>query len=147
MNNMKKFRLPKKERPAGLYLFCNSCDKRYLNDSKIKCRCDNLVYKAKIHISGTKDGTRFATFHTESFEEAVQHFFAFKRELKNNSFQKVSIKKQEQVPIRLVECFAYYIGYLNNVGVPMHKIKERKDRHIKTNDMVFMLGNLTFLAL
>jgi integrase len=39
----------------------------------------------------------------------------------------------------LIECFAYYIGYLNNVDVPKHKQKLRDPKYISKVDNAFQM--------
>ncbi|MBX3165145.1 MAG: hypothetical protein KF900_11765 [Bacteroidetes bacterium] len=137
MNQTKNLRLPEKERPYGLYLFCNGCKNLYSNEKKVKCKCGKLVYKAQIHIPGTGKQVKPMILETDNFHEAVQLFYNFKNELKRNSFQKISIKKEDSTPTRLIECFAYYMGYLNNVGVPSHKQKTRAPKYISKYDHLF----------
>jgi len=134
---MRNLTLPKKERPAGLFLYCNTCKHHYSDHKKVKCKCRELVYKAIIHVPGTKNSRKCDVFGTGSFEEAVLQLGAFKKELKNNSYQNIPIKKEENIPARLIECFAYYMGYLNNIGVPMHKQKKRDKRYISKIDLLF----------
>ena len=57
---------------------------------------------------------------------------SLKNKLIKNSYQKIEIRKIEQKPELLVECFAYYMGYLNNVDVPKHKVKIRTSMYIST---------------
>lgn len=124
-------KLPKKERPVGLFLFCNKCHKQYINDSVIKCRCNQLVYRARVHVSGTKKGERKLILEAKNFEDAFVEFKKFKNTLIKNSFQKFEIKQTEYKPVLLIECFAYYMGYLNNVNVAVHKMKIRTPAYIK----------------
>lgn len=134
---MLQLKLPEKSRPAGLFLFCNGCKKLYTNDKAIKCKCNRLVYKARVHISGTKHGVVHAILPTNNFVIALQLFHEFKANLENNSYQKIQITRTENTPVRLIECFAYYIGYLNNINVPEHKKKERDPKYIAKFDYLF----------
>ncbi len=131
---MQNLKLPKKERPKGLFLYCNACHKHYSSDSVIKCKCNLLVYKAMIHIPDTKRKVKTRTFDTKDFVTAFSLFKSFKEELKMNSFQKMKIKKETQTPTLLIECFAYYMGFLNNIDVPLHKHKDRSSRGIQHFD-------------
>lgn len=135
--NQQKLTLPKKQRPKGLFLFCNKCDKQYSDDKKVKCKCGALVYKAKVHVAGTKHGIKPKVLVATDFKEALIEFIDYREKLISNSFQKIEIKKAVWVPSRLVECFAYYIGYLNNVGVPKHKQKKRDPKYISKIDLLF----------
>ncbi len=137
MNPTTNLKLPKKDRPKGLFLFCNKCDKQYSDDRKVKCNCNCLVYKAKVHVAGTKYGLKPKVLIAKDFKSALIEFFDYKENLKNNNFQRVELKKDVSVPTRLIECFAYYMGYLNNVGVPKHKQKVRDQKYIKKIDSLF----------
>lgn len=134
---MQNLKLPYKDRPSGLFLYCNGCKKYYSSDKDAKCKCGKLVYKARIHIAGTKHGAIPKVIQAQDFIEASRLFQEFKQELIGNSYQKVATKKSENTPTRLIECFAYYMGYLNNVGVPMHKQKERDRKYIGKFDFLF----------
>jgi hypothetical protein len=138
MNHQAKFSLPKKLRPKGLFLFCNGCDTHYADDKKIKCKCNRLVYKAIIHVSGTKSKTIPKVLQAIDFKSALSEFINFKEQVEANGFQKVEIKaKPINVPSRLIECFAYYIGFLNNVDVVPHKQKKREQKYINEVDRTF----------
>lgn len=132
-------KLPKKNRPKGLYLFCNSCKKYYTNDNDAKCKCRNLVYKARIHISGTKHGIVSKVLGANNFREAVDELMRLREFLMENGFQKIPVQKHIPKPTRLVECFADYMGYLHNVNVPKHKHKKRDPVHIRKVDLAFNL--------
>jgi integrase len=139
MNQSIKLKLPKKGRPSGLFLYCNSCKNCYSSDRDAKCKCGKLVYKARIHIAGTKYGYVSRVFSTSEFSEAVTMFYQLRDTLVQNSFQTVPIVKQESIPSKLTECFAWYMGYLNNVGIPKHKHKLRDPDHIRKVDLAFQL--------
>lgn len=134
---MQSLKLPIKSRPKGLFLYCNSCKGMYSCDKLVKCRCNNLVYKARIHISGTRHGSVPMVLPTKDFLTAVKLFHEFKEGLLKNSYQKVQITKVESKPIRLIECFAHYMGFLNNVNVPEHKQKKRDPKYIGKIDFLF----------
>jgi integrase len=137
MDHPIKLKLQKKVRPKGLFLYCNGCNTNYSDDRKVKCKCGQLTYKAIVHIAGTKRGVRTKVLKASDLNEAIVEFLEFKRQLSNNSFQRVEIKKQANTPTLLVECFAYYMGFLNNVGVPKHKQKERDPHYIRKVDHAF----------
>lgn len=137
MNPIVNLKLPKKQRPKGLFLFCNKCDKQYAHDGKVNCKCRSLVYKAKVHVSGTKGKVRLKVLAATDLKSALVEFIDYKEQLIQNSFQKVAMKKPLFVPTRLIDFFAYYIGYLNNVNVPKHKQKKREQKHINEVDRTF----------
>lgn len=127
---MSNLKLPKKDRPVGLYLHCNKHKRWYANDSVVKCKCD-LVYKYKIHIPNKEGKCKTRNLDAKTLEEALIECRAYKRELLNNSFQDVAIKKVNPTPIYLLECIAAYVDYLNNIDVPFHNRKEREPRTIR----------------
>lgn len=130
-------KLPEKGRPSGLFIFCYKCSKYYSHEKDVNCKCRKLVYKARIHISGTKDRTVPKVLKAKTFPEAVAELYKFKEKLKDSGFQKIETKTQTWTPIRLIECFAYYMGFLNNVDVPIHKQKHREQKHINEVDRLF----------
>jgi hypothetical protein len=138
MNQMTNLKLPKKLRPKGLFLFCNRCDKEYSDDRKVKCTCGCMVYKAKIHVAGTKHGLRKKTLEATNFKDALKEFLDFKEGLEANSYQRIEIKKTIIAPTLLNDCQETYINFLNNVGVPKHKQKKREQKHI--NEVVRTFG-------
>lgn len=139
MKRESNLKLPKKDRPNGLFLYCNGCKSYYSSDKTVKCKCGNLVYKARIHVSGTKNATIPKVLDAATFMDALQKFYELKSELVNNSYQKVPLAIEENKPIRLIECFAVYMAYLNNEGVPEHKQKKRDPDHIRKVDYAFEL--------
>jgi integrase len=92
-----------------------------------------------VHIAGTKNGAVLRVIKADDFLDAFDQFQEFKRALIRNSYQPVPIQQSESRPILLIECFAYYLGYLNNVGVPKHKHKQRDPDHIRKVDLSFEL--------
>ena len=132
--NEVKLQLPKKEKIKGLYLFCNSHKKLYKDDSKVKCKCNNLVYKSKVSIPGQSKKCRTRAFLARSFEEAVAIHLDFKKELEGNSYQKVKIvDDSKKTPILLIDCMDEYEKYLNDIGVEYIDIKNRDPKGIKDN--------------
>ena len=137
MSRAINLKLPKKDRPKGLFLYCNSCKRYYSDHTKVKCKCGDLIYKAKIHIPGTRNNIKSQIFISRNHTGAIQEFHAFKELLSTNSFQKINIRVEQKIPVRLIECFAYYMGYLNNVDVPKHKQKNRDPKYIAKFDLLF----------
>ena len=131
--------LPEKQRPNGLFLYCNGCKAYYSSDKLVKCKCRRLVYKARIHISGTSYGEVPKVIQASNFTDALVAFNNFKESLVSNSYQKVSINKPVYIPIRLIECFACYLAFLNNEGVVAHKQKKRDPDHIRKVEYAFEL--------
>jgi len=139
MNQSANLTLPDKSRPDGLYLFCNGCKSYYTSHKEAKCKCRKLVYKARIHISGTKHGTVPKVLQARDFTNALTEFLTLRKNLENNSFQKIPIRKVESVPVLLDDCFNLYIDFLNNKDVPTHKQKKRDPDHIRKVELTFGL--------
>lgn len=127
---MKKLKLPKKERPVGLYIYCNKHKAYYPTDSKVKCKCESLSYKAKIHIPGSADKCKTKVFETTDFDEACAMLKSYRKELISNSFQNVKIKNEVIKPIYFTECLEDFMAYLRDENVPHHKKENRTKRVI-----------------
>jgi len=90
-------------------------------------------------VGGTKHSLITSVIHAQDFSEANKKYRELREQLIENAFQKVPIRKEENTPTLLIEFFAYYMGYLNNVGVPKHKQKVRDIDHIRKVDLSFQL--------
>lgn len=135
MQSLKK--LPKKSRITGLYLYCNKCKAYYSSDSIANCKCNSMVYRAKIHITGTKKSSKVKTLIAENFEDAIKEFLEFKKSLINSNFNLNSQLIAVHKPVLLTECMAEYMAYLNNEGVPEHMKKTRTIGHLKDYERNF----------
>lgn len=112
--------LPKKIAPKGLYLFCKKHDRWYKNDNVVKCNC-KLKYKAKVHVSGTKNKSKIHNIHADDVEVAIQLFQQFKLEMKQNNFQRVNLKVKIVKPVFILDCIDDFISYKNGKNVPEHE--------------------------
>jgi integrase len=137
MKQIIKRKLPKKDRPKGLFLYCNTCKVYYADDRKVKCKCPELVYKALIHVSGTRNTRKSSVLEATNYVDALNEFYTFRENLSKNDFQKVSFKSQPVEHERLVECFAYYMSFLNNKNVPKHKQKIRDAKYVAKFELLF----------
>lgn len=137
MSRIINLKLPKTNRPKGLFLYCNTCKRHYAHDRKVKCPCGDLTYKAVIHVKGTQNNRKCQVLESKNFKDVLQEFLNFKDQLETNEYQKVKIDHDLSIPERLIECFAYYMGYLNNEGVPAHKQKKRDPKYIAKFDLLF----------
>lgn len=109
--------LPKKDAPAGLYLFCKKHDKWYKNDNVVKCTSEcKLKYKAKLHIPGTKRRSRIKILQAENFDDALLLFQNFKSEMRRNSFQKIEIEQKTIRPITVTDCIRDFIDFKEGKG-------------------------------
>ena len=137
-------RLPNKNRISGLFLYCNKCKKHYSNDSFLiknkDCNCwDNgtLVYKAKIHVPGTRHQVKCKVLNANNFHEALTEFLNFKTEIEKNNYQETEPIEVVCKPELVIDCMAFYIAYLRNEDVPSHKKKTRTEDHIKEVERYF----------
>lgn len=128
---MNKLKLPKKERPIGFYLHCNKHKRSYANDSVIKCKCEKLVYMAKIHIPQSGDGTIVRNLKAQNLDDALIEFRALKKQLHDNSFQSIKIAKEVQQPIYFLDCIDAFMAYLADEGVAHHNKQYRSKKVLK----------------
>lgn len=130
----KRKMLPKKIAPKGLYLFCKKHDRWYKNDNVVRCNCE-LIYKAKVHIKGTKNSSRIKLFRADEVEIAIQLFQQFKLEMKNNDFQKVELKQKIVKPVFIIDCIEDFIRYKKGENVPDHERVELKSTTIRNFEL------------
>ncbi|MCW3085084.1 MAG: hypothetical protein JWP12_2450 [Bacteroidetes bacterium] len=128
---MTKLKLPKKNRIPGLYLFCNKCKKYYRNDIAVKCKCDSMVYKYKVHIPGAGKKCKTKNLIATNFDDAFIECRAFKSELTTNSFQNIKIESEIQKPILFTDCVEDFMAFLRDEGVAHHNIAARTKKVLK----------------
>ena len=129
---MEKLKLPKKERPPGLYIYCNGCETYYRDETRVSCLCNGKVYKAKIHIPGQHNRCRTRSFTCTNFDDAMVSYRAFKRELEANSFHIIATNTvvNESASLMFTDCIEQFMQYLKNENVPFHAIIDRTDKGI-----------------
>lgn len=145
MKENKPLIIDKRDKVKGLYVYCKRCknlieSRKCSKTGKRLSTCKNAdqhAFKAIIVIPDT-DGKKRKTkvFHTRDLREATRLKIAFEEELIENKYQstKKHIDLEEEVevkPMLLIECMTLYIGYLNNEGVEIHKVKKRSSGHVK----------------
>jgi integrase len=148
MNSEKPLIISKKDKVKGLYTFCMKCKKTI--DSKVcgdtgkglrTCKStEQHCFRAVVAVPNTNGAKRKTrVFNTRNVEEAVRLKFDFEQELKQTDYQVVTthIEEREEKPSLIIECMAMYIGYLNNEGVQVHKVKKRTTAHIKDVERFF----------
>ncbi|MBI3133624.1 MAG: site-specific integrase [Bacteroidetes bacterium] len=131
----------KKDKVKGLFVFCKKCDRviekgKCGDTGKRLSSCENTNqhgFRAFIAVPGTggaKRKTRF--FNTRDITEAIRMKLEFDEEMKANGYQQTTkhLPQPEMEAHLLIECMAHYIDFLNNVGVPEHKVKVRSKKHI-----------------
>lgn len=136
----KRKMLPKKNAQIGLYLYCNTHKKWYKDDTVVQCKCE-LTYKAKLHVPGTKRACKCKSFEADTLENAIQLFNQFKIEMKNNSYQNVSLETFDKKPIFLTDCQQRFIDFKNDIGVEFHNMKNLPRRNIRHAEMVLEYMN------
>ncbi len=143
---MKAPKLPKAKRLPGLYLYCPTHKKYFRDDSKRTC-CNKVVYKAKVHVPGSKtvhdsnsrNRTKTKILHTTDFNDAIALFAAFKKWLKESNYINHILEKDSSKPTLIVDCFASFVAYLNNEGVPEHEKRFRDRKVIRNYERAFEL--------
>jgi len=154
MENIKPLYIPKSKRWKGLTVFCYRC-KTNVSDSckktgKPLSQCqhgENHVFKVYVHVNGTSNQRKTKKLETRDLNEAIIQAIAFKNEIKGkaNQINKIIEKRadlkseiiSQNKPHLLVNALARYIGWLNNEGVPAHRVKIRSDEHIKDVERSF----------
>ncbi|MCD6019731.1 MAG: hypothetical protein K0S53_2852 [Bacteroidetes bacterium] len=126
----------------GLYIYCNGCKTAYSNETKIKCNCKEYVYKAKIHVPGTKRDCRTKILDATNYNDAIKQRIAFEEQLIAANFIKKEkvVKVVQAKPVRLVDCMDAYMAFINDVDVPSHEIKDISSK--RKSDMVRFFARL-----
>lgn len=152
MENIKPLYIPKSKKWKGLTVFCNKC-KRVVYEKCPKsgksitlCKNGNKhVFKVTVHVSGTSYGKKTKNLETRDLEEAIKQAIEFENEIKGKlqAVKKVDnnptvINEEKSQPVFLVNAMAKYVGWLNNEGVPAHRVKERSKDYIRDIQKAFI---------
>lgn len=136
--------LSKKNKTPGLYLYCNKCKTYYKDDTfkgkENKCKCwenNTLVYKAQVHVPGTKHKVKIKILEAKNPHDALTEFLEFKTDLIKSSFQNHVTVRETSTPTLIIDCMVLYIAFLRNEGVPAHKRKVRTEKHIQEVERFF----------
>lgn len=121
---MKKLNLPKNHF-KGLKIYCNKC-KRY----NPKCKhYDEQLYRAVVHIPGTKNSTKIKTLVSTKYEDAVKEIIDIINELKANDYRdNVNTESNEYTVIGAI---LKYNQYLSGKHELRHLVKNVSDAHRK----------------
>lgn len=145
MDYIKPLYIPKSKKWKGLTVFCYKCNTNVSDICKktgkplSQCKHgENHVFKVYVFVKGTKNQRKTKSLVTRDVNEAIQQAIEFEKEIKEK-FNDIKPEKKKTVleinnkgqPYFLVNALARYIGWLNNEGVPAHRIKERSMEHIK----------------
>lgn len=142
----KSLHIPKAKQWKGLKVVCSRCNSD-INDicketgkSIQSCRFgDKHAFKVYVHVPGTKNTRKTKTLLTRDVNEAIKQAIEFENLVKRGHVEGIEISNPNQngnskitnQPYLLVHALARYVGWLNNEGVPEHRIKERSLEHIK----------------
>ncbi len=153
MKDIKPLYIPATKKWKGLTVYCYKCRTNVSetckeNDKPLnKCLFgDKHAFKVYIHVPGTENNRKTKTLGTRDVNEAIKEAMEFEKEVKNSNLditekntKKVSgvVKKENSKPQLLIHALARYVGFLNNEGVPAHRVKVRSRDHIKDVERAF----------
>jgi len=103
----------------GLFIWDKS-DKRFLKTRKEAVNHKtpgDLVYRIRLRIPGT-DTTRTTTLQTRDLIEARAELLIHQKHLKDG----IPVPKAPSNPMNFGQCWIIYQRYMNNVGVPEHRV-------------------------
>jgi len=150
MSKLKSLTIDKRDNVKGLHTYCSKCKclttarvcgktKKRISSCKFPQFHKFKVIKA-IPGSGSKK-KRTKILATRDINEAIKQKIIFENELEVNQYQATPIlvveEEEKIMPMLLIDCMAYYIGYLNNEGAELHQIKERSKGHIDEVERAF----------
>ena len=122
---MKRITLPKKHL-KGLKIYCNRC-KRY----NPKCSHSNdLLYRAVIHIPGTKKATKIKSLISKNYEDAVKETIDYIKELKANDYRDL-VADVDSNEYTLIGAILKYNQYLSGNYEFKHLEKKVSEEHRK----------------
>jgi integrase len=122
---MRKIHLPKNHF-KGLKIYCNKC-KRY-NPSCI--HTDAKVYRAVVHIPGTKNCTKIKTLISTKYDDAVKEIIDVINELKSNDYRDLS-DNNESKEYTIIGSILKYNQYLSGKYELKHLVKKVSEAHRK----------------
>lgn len=122
---MKKIHLPKNHF-KGLKIYCNKC-KRYNPACK---HTDEHLYRAVVHVPGTKNSTKIKTLIATKYEDAVKEMIDVINELKSNDYRDI-IVDAESTEYTLIGAILKYNQYLSGNYGYNHLVKKVSEGHRK----------------
>ena len=149
MESNKPLYIPKSKRRKGLTVFCYKCNTNVSDickkSGKPLSQCkhgEHHVFKVYVFVNGTKNQRKTRKLETRDIDEAIKQAIDFENEVKGKVNEVKSVVKTPNIenkeqPVFLINAMAKYIGWLNNEGVPAHRIKERSSEHIKDIERSF----------
>lgn len=122
---MNKIVLPKNAQ-AGLKIFCKTC--RVDNP---KCRhYTNQVYRARIHVKGSKNGVKTKYLEARTYEEAVIELLEYKKYLINNNYNTSSNFEESPNDFNIIGAILKYRQYMRGESEYAHLRKTVSKAHI-----------------
>lgn len=122
---MNKVTLPKNAQ-AGLKIFCKTC--RVDNPN---CRhYPDQVYRARIHVKGSKNGVKTKYLDARTYEDAVIELLEYKKYLINNNFNTSSNFEESPNDFNIIGAILKYRQYLNGESEYAHLRKKVSKGHI-----------------
>ena len=118
--------LPKKNPFKGLKIYCNKC-KRY----NPKCNHnEELLYRAVLHVPGTKNATKIKTLVAKNYEDAVKETIDVVKELKSNDYRDIPVDVDSK-EYTLIGAIIKYNQYLSGNYGYNHLMKKVSEAHRK----------------
>jgi integrase len=123
---MTKLTLPKNPH-KGLKIFCRTC--RVDNS---KCRhYDRQVYRVRIHVPGTKNGTKSFYLEAKNYNDAIIECALFEKELIQNGFEKVKqIDSVSLTDYSIGDAVVKYREYMSGESKYAHLKKNLTQEHV-----------------
>lgn len=138
----KPLKIPSGTKIKGLYTYCQKCKsstmggKCKLSGKRISsCKHPEAHrFIAKFAVPGTGGKKRMPkTLDTRSLNEAIKQCIAWEEELKTTDYGRMPITKPEKKdkikPQIMIEAMAWYVKYLDGVGVKKHRRKALSKGH------------------
>ena len=130
----------KPDRVKGIRPWCTKC-KREIGNQKCgetgkkitSCASTEYhSYKAIVNVPGGGRSVKTRVLNTTKIEEAILLKVQFENELKSQSYQSMDVPVVKEVakPLLLIECMSLYVGFLNNVGVERHMVRDRSKKYL-----------------
>lgn len=145
--------IPKNKKIPGLVVYCIGCNTNAYETCKktgksLKTCQSGEKHRFKLYFQPKGSSKRITkTFETRDLDEAITQAITYKKEwgeknvlVKTESENKLITNKPEKEqtkPYWLIHIMAGYIGFLNNEGVPSHRVKERSKAHIRDVEHAF----------
>lgn len=148
-------KIPKNKTFPGLVVYCVSCNANVYDNCRqtgqtLKNCPKGEKHRFKLYFQPKGANKRITkTFDTRDLDMAITQAIAYKNEWSEKKYlektepeNKDIINKPEKkhaTPTLLIHLMAKYIGFLNNEGVPSHRVKERSTAHIKNVEHSFKI--------